>query len=69
MDTITEKPPVIVPTHMLLLDAEQVAAVLGIDRATVFRMRSARELPEPLKLGRLTKWRRADIEAWVAERR
>ena len=45
------------------LSAKEVAGVLGCSERTVKRMKSADELPEPVQLGGMIKWRRTDIEA------
>jgi excisionase family DNA binding protein len=49
----------------LLLDAGTVARLLSVSRATVWRMRDAGKLPQPVRLGGAVRWRRADIDAWV----
>lgn len=49
----------------LLVTARDVAAMLGVSTATVWRLRSAGKLPPPLKVGGAVRWRKADIEAWV----
>jgi prophage regulatory protein len=50
----------------LLLDAAAVAKRLGVSKATVWRLRDSGRLPQPIKVGSLTRWRTADVEAWVA---
>ena len=50
----------------LLLDAAAVAKRLGVSKATVWRLRDSGRLPQCVKVGSLTRWRVADIEAWVA---
>lgn len=58
-----------------LADAD-VAARLGIDRATVWRWLDAGQIPEPIRLGKVqiypgrlrtrsTRWRRTDIDLFV----
>ena len=42
-----------------------VCDLLGVSRATVYRLRSREEFPEPVKLGSATiRWRVDAIEAW-----
>ncbi|GEM_PF-750093 len=53
------------PGPPLLLDAAGVAARLGCSKATVWRLRDSGKLPQPVKVGSLTRWRTADVEAWV----
>lgn len=50
----------------LLVTAEDVAGLLDISTRTLWRLVSAGKIVPPLKLGGSTRWRRADIEAWVA---
>ena len=54
------------PVPQLFRDKE-LAAMLGISRATVWNWTKAGKLPAPVKLGpRVTAWKRADIEKWLA---
>lgn len=50
----------------LLIDARQVAALLDRSLPSVRRDDAAGRLPAPLSLGGSKKWRKAEIEAWVA---
>ena len=49
-----------------LLTAKDVCALLKLDARTLRVLRHEGHVPEPIKLGRSLRWRRADIEAWVA---
>lgn len=48
-----------------LLTVEGVADMLGVSARTVWRRVSAGEIPEPIQMGGLTKWRRADMEEFI----
>ncbi len=52
----------------LLVDDHEVAMLLGISRRSVHRLRSANQLPPPLRIAntRIVRWRRRDIEQFVA---
>ncbi|MGD8451994.1 MAG: helix-turn-helix domain-containing protein [Phycisphaerae bacterium] len=50
-----------------LLDVHDVAAVLGCSTRSVCRLAGAGKLPSPVKLGRLSRWRRAELLTWLAE--
>ena len=50
----------------LALTAEEVAELLGISRAHVFRLQSSGKLPKPIRLGRAVRWPRTTLEAWLA---
>ncbi len=53
-----------------LLAVRQVAELLAVDRSTVWRMRAAGELPEPVRLGgpasRKVRWRADELAHWIA---
>ncbi len=48
-----------------LLDAKSVAILLDCSPRHVVRLADSGRLPRPLKVGRLTRWRREDISDWV----
>lgn len=48
------------------LTADQVARILKVSRATVFRLLSSGRLPSGRKLNRCRRWSRREIEAWMA---
>ena len=51
----------------VLLECADVAAMLGISKQTVRRMRDARRMPASFRLSshQKEKWRRAEIESWI----
>ena len=49
----------------ILLDAEQVGLQLGVSRSTIYRLDAEGRLPQPVHLGRLTRWRREELAQWV----
>jgi excisionase family DNA binding protein len=51
--------------EQLVLTAEEVAELLCISRAHVFRLQSSGHLPRPIRLGRAVRWPRAVLEAWL----
>ncbi|MBL9082139.1 MAG: helix-turn-helix domain-containing protein [Planctomycetales bacterium] len=55
-----------VPESTALLTAKQVAAWLQISERSLWRMRSAGQLPAPLRLGGAVRWRREELAAWLA---
>lgn len=48
-----------------LISAAEVGELLGVSARTVWRMLSTDELPSPIKIGGLTKWRRSEVEAMM----
>ncbi len=51
----------------LLLSVKQVAELLALSSRTVWRLVSAGELPEPVRIGRAARWRMEDIEEFVVD--
>jgi len=52
---------------MELLNVRQIAGLLKVSARQVHRMRDMGTMPQPVKLGRLIRWRHGDIEQWIAE--
>lgn len=50
----------------IALSAEEVADALGISRAHVWKLHSIGKLPRPVRLGRVVRWDRKILEAWLA---
>jgi excisionase family DNA binding protein len=50
----------------VLLDIRAVAQLLCCSPRHVARLADAHRLPSPVKLGRLIRWRRADLDAFLA---
>lgn len=48
-----------------LLNAEDVATLLGVAVNTVRSWRQQNRLPKAIKLGRSVRWRRSDILRWA----
>jgi len=51
-----------------LLNVRGMARLLNVSTKTVRSWRAAKTLPEPLVLGGVLRWRRADVEAWLAQK-
>lgn len=49
-----------------LLTASQVARMLQISKRTLWRLRSAHDLPAPIHLGATVRWRANEIRNWIA---
>ena len=49
-----------------LLDVRAVAQLLDCSPRHVYRLADVGKMPAPLKLGALVRWRREDIDAWLA---
>jgi predicted DNA-binding transcriptional regulator AlpA len=51
----------------LLIRADEFARLLDVSLRTLWRMRSAGELPEAVCLRGVVRWRRDLVESWVTE--
>lgn len=50
----------------LLLGAEAAAELIGISESTLWKLHSQGRIPNPMRLGgRVVRWRREELEAWV----
>lgn len=54
-------------TTPVLLDSREVAALLGVSKKTVERLASQGQFLRPVAVGRLRKWQRAAVLAWVEQ--
>ena len=52
----------------VLLDPNDLAALLKIDARSVRRLRSAGEIPEPIMIGNAPRWRRDAVLRWLDDR-
>jgi len=50
----------------VLLDARHVAALLSVSARQVWRLNATAMIPTPVRIGRSVRWRRDEIDAWVA---
>lgn len=50
----------------VLWDVRQVAAHMGCGVSTVWRWKTLGQIPKPMKIGGLVRWRREDIERFTA---
>ena len=49
-----------------MIDVDAVAGLLGCSSRHVRRMADSGAMPRPIHLGRLVRWRRADVDQWLA---
>jgi excisionase family DNA binding protein len=47
------------------MDVKAVAELLGCSQRHIYRLANAGDMPAPVKIGALNRWRRADLEAWL----
>lgn len=63
---MTETAPADDTEVSLLIDVNVLAVLLDRSVASLERDQAAGRLPDPVRLGGSKKWRRAEIEEWVA---
>lgn len=51
--------------EIILLKADEVAQMLSISTRTLWRLVSVKKFPAPVRVGGSTRWRAADVEAWI----
>jgi predicted DNA-binding transcriptional regulator AlpA len=49
----------------MLIPAPASGQLSGVSEATWWRMHAAGKVPQPVKLGGRTLWRRQEVEAWI----
>lgn len=53
-------------TPPILIRADEVARLMGVSERTLWRLLSAGKVPKPLRIGRNTRWRLAEVRDWIA---
>lgn len=51
-----------------MITVGQVAVMLACSAKTVYRLTDRGAIPKPIRLGGMIRWRRTDIEQWIADR-
>lgn len=51
--------------EQLGLSAKQTAVLLGISQRHLWKLHAGERVPEPIKLGRIVRWNRAELLAWM----
>lgn len=49
-----------------LLSVKDVCEMLGCSRRTVYRLKDAGQMPMPLKINGMVRWRPDEVENWIA---
>ena len=53
--------------YAALLDVRAVAQLLDCSPRHVYRLADTGRMPAPVHIGALVRWRRADLDAWLAD--
>ncbi len=51
----------------LLMNATEMAGMLKVSKATLWRLRASGRLPRPVRIGASVRWRIAEIRTWIEE--
>ena len=51
----------------MLINAEEVARLMDVSERTLWRLLSAGKVPPPVRIGRSTRWRLADVREWIEQ--
>ena len=54
-----------VSVECAVLDAQGVGRVLGVGKSKVYELDARDELPAPVQVGRVRRWVKAEVEAWL----
>lgn len=52
-----------------LLDIDQIGELLGLTREAIYARRHRNDFPPAIVMTGVLRWRMADIDAWLGERR
>jgi excisionase family DNA binding protein len=52
-------------SERVLLTSEDLPRLLGISERTLWRLLSGGRVPEPVRIGRSTRWRLAEVKDWI----
>lgn len=65
MSTIETAPAVV--SEPLLITAQDAARLLKVSTRSVWRMRSAGDIPSPIRVGAAVRWRMDEIKKWITD--
>lgn len=54
------------PARVEMLNVDGVAEMLDCSARHVYRLVESQKMPAPVKLGALVRWRRGEINTWIA---
>lgn len=52
-------------TKPQLITAEELAKLMQVSERTLWRLLSGGKLPQPVRIGRNTRWRLAEVTEWI----
>ena len=58
-----------IPQEAVLLTCKQVSVMVQLAERTIRALVSSGQFPRPVRIGRSRRWRRTDVEEWLAKLR
>ena len=52
-------------TATKLINAEELAQMLDVSERTLWRLLSGGKVPQPVRIGRNTRWRLTEVAEWI----
>lgn len=52
-----------------LIKLPEVCRQAGLGKSAIYEMIAAGEFPQPIKLGRFSRWSQKEVQAWVEEQK
>jgi predicted DNA-binding transcriptional regulator AlpA len=52
-------------TVRVLINAEELARMMDVSERTLWRLLSGGKVPQPVRIGRNTRWRLAEVVEWI----
>ena len=49
----------------VLINAEELARMMHVSERTLWRLLSGGKVPQPVRIGRNTRWRLAEVAEWI----
>jgi len=52
-------------TEPKLITVRELSGLLGMSKRTIWRLLSAGQVPQPVRIGRSTRWRLDEVRRWI----
>ena len=52
-----------------VLTVGEMAELLGVSKLTIWRWEKSAEIPKAIAIGGTVRWKRSDVEKWLAEKK
>lgn len=55
-------------TNQIYFNAREIAEKLGVSRSGIYSLMRSSHFPAPIKIGRLSRWKIAEVTQWLNSR-